>query len=311
MTSDVLGRPSGKVTVADVKRLQSVIQEKKLNADGLKALDEKIHKMQDELSEMNTRDTSHYDQSEMTKFNAERKDLLDELRNDINRRGMQSDRIEKFKVLDTDDIERGTYTTERGRSAQAVILADKLESKHKSGLVSPPSPRYMGPVKDEFALPSTIGPTVPGVSTPIVLSTPGILPEASATQGPASATLGENLDQLSKNLDQERITPTVATAPTIREIPKITPRGKIDISSMLKAATKEEGAVTSAQPTPTSVVGEVSRQKIIAKEDQSHLQALDPRMRQTTVQQQQPIPIRAMTPPVSYTHLTLPTTPYV
>ena len=155
----------------------------------------------------------------------------------------------------------------------------------------------MGPVKDEFALPSTIGPTVPGVSTPIVLSTPGILPEASATQGPASATLGENLDQLSKNLDQERITPTVATAPTIREIPKITPRGKIDISSMLKAATKEEGAVTSAQPTPTSVVGEVSRQKIIAKEDQSHLQALDPRMRQTTVQQQQPIPIRAMTPP--------------
>ena len=138
---------------------------------------------------------------------------------------------------------------------------------------------------------------MPGLSTPVLLSTPGILPEASATQGPSSATLGENLDQLSKNLVQEKITPTVATTPTIREIPRITPRGKIDVSSMLKAATEEKSAVASAHPTPSAVVGEVSRQKVIAKSDESHLLALDPRIRQTTVQKQEPIPLRALAPP--------------
>jgi hypothetical protein len=297
VTSDVLGRPTGKVTVADVKRLQSVVRENKLSDSGLKTLDDKIVKMQDELSEMNTRDTSHYDGSELTKFSAERKNLLDELRNDINRRGMQNDRIQKFNVLDTDDIERGTYTTEKGRSAQAAMLADKLESQQKAGFISPTSPRYMGPIREKFALPGAIGPSLPGLSTPVILSTPGILPEASATQGPSSVTLGENLDQLSKNLSQEKITPTVATIPALREIPRITPRGKVDISSILKMATEEKAAVISGHPTPSAVVGEVSKQKVISMEDQQYVQSLDPLMRQTQVQQQEHIPLRAMTTP--------------
>ena len=297
MTSDVLGRPAGKVTIADVKRLQSVVQENKLSETGLKSLDEKITKMQDDLSEMNTRDTSKYDNTEFTNFNAERKNLLDELRNDINRRGMQSDRIEKFQVLDTDDIERGTYTTEKGRSAQAALLADKLESQQRAGYISPPPPRYIGPIREKFALPGAIGPSMPAASTPFVLSTPGILPEAAATQGPSSVTLGENLDQLSKNLEQREITPTVATTPIMREIPKITPRGRIDVSSMLKAATEEKAVVTSAQPTPSSVLDSVQRQKIIAKEDQSFLQIQDPLLRQTQVQKQEHRPLRATAPP--------------
>ena len=297
VTSDVLGRPAGKVTIADVKRLQSVVQENKLSETGLKSLDEKITKMQDDLSEMNTRDTSKYDNTEFTNFNAERKNLLDELRNDINRRGMQSDRIEKFQVLDTDDIERGTYTTEKGRSAQAALLADKLESQQRAGYISPPPPRYIGPIREKFALPGAIGPSMPAASTPFVLSTPGILPEAAATQGPSSVTLGENLDQLSKNLEQREITPTVATTPIMREIPKITPRGRIDVSSMLKAATEEKAVVTSAQPTPSSVLDSVQRQKIIAKEDQSFLQIQDPLLRQTQVQKQEHRPLRATAPP--------------
>ena len=46
-------------------------------------------------------------------------------------------------------------------------------------------------------------------------------------------------------------------------------------SSMLKAASTEKGVLESTQPTSSSVLDSVQRQKIIAKEDQSFLQIQD------------------------------------
>ena len=289
------------VSVADVKRLQKGIAGKKLSPDGIKNSNNRIKDLQEELNKINTTDTSKFSKSELDRFTDNRNWVLEKLRLEVNRRGMQSDRVSKFKPINVEDIEKGTYTPESGSSQQATMMAERdMTRLLGQGRIEPPEPRYTGLYKKPTTLPLYATPGLAYLRT----ATTGPLPEASATHGPASATLQENLDYLSTTVSAGTIQTPETQKPEIKIdtkpdlVQEVGPRGRmIDIPTLRLTAEEQTRQIQDTPAKVASVLDSQLREIAISREDTKFKLQMPEPLKTTPITEQQQVPVRITTTP--------------
>ncbi|HCX21898.1 MAG TPA: hypothetical protein DHN29_08280 [Cytophagales bacterium] len=284
------------VAAADVIRLKKAIAGKKLSPEGITNSDQRILNLQEELSKINTTDTSKFTPRELDKFTQNRNWVTEQLRLEVNRRGMQGDRIKKFNPIDVEDIERGTYTPEGGSSQQAAMLAERDMSRLLgTGRIQPPPPRYTGLYKKPSMLPAYVTPGLAYART--MVSSP--IPEASATQGPASATVQENLNYLSQTVTADTVqTPRpgikIETKPDL--IQSIEPKGILGEISTLRLRAEEQTAQIT-KPVVSSILDSQLRETVVYREAEKFKLQMPEPLKTVPKMQQRQVPLRATTAP--------------
>ena len=268
------------ISRAHVRALQSAILKKRLNKDGVNNTKKNIEQYQKELKELEEKDISFSDTTagrvRKRQYDSDLESTKRSLQRELNILGTHRNIESKstdYTPVDISDIERGTYTVEKGKNVQATVLAE-TEQMHAGAPAVRPL-RYPPTIAGDTGEPITprgVGSMYPATE-PIIPEATAVLEQKSdvevkalvPTIKPRSEQVGDILGAGTWLRDSSKMISSAAIDLTTKEdakniFPHIQPVGTI-------LFTKERGLILEKQVTaPRLRIPEPLQQRVRPEE---------------------------------------------